>query len=226
MVRRSLAILAALSFIACATMSGAAAAGNPLGFYVGAEAGRATLQNDFEDPYGGGGPGQTAARDGLGWDVLVGIRPIRWVAAEVQYIDFGRTHIGSSYLHIFNGQPVMPDFFDGANGHSHAAAAFGVAYLPLSWGVELFGKLGVSRLRTSYSYAGYFPDACVVNTNSGTCTTVGQVSGKINSGETDLAYGGGVQFHLDMFAFRVEYQAVNSQFGTPALLSAGFTWTP
>lgn len=183
---RSYAILATLSFIACASMPDARAAADPLGFYVGAELGNATLQNDFEDPYGGAA-GQTATRHGLGWDVLIGIRPIRWVGAEVQYIDFGRTHIGSSYLDTSNGQPVLPDFFDGANGHSNAAAAFAVAYLPLPWQFELFGKLGASRLRTYYSYAGYFPDVCVVNTTTGTCTTVGQVSGKVNSGETDLA---------------------------------------
>ncbi|MGA7537544.1 MAG: hypothetical protein WBW93_02125 [Steroidobacteraceae bacterium] len=126
----------------------------------------------------------------------------------------------------YDGQPVEPDFFDGANGHSSATAAFAVAYLPLPWRFELFGKVGASRLRTSYSYAGYFPDECVVNTNNGACTPVGHVYGKVVTGETDLAYGGGVQFHFGAFALRVEYQALNSQFGTPALLSAGLVWTP
>jgi len=226
MVYRSYSIPAILSLAAFAGMTVAAAAEDPLGFYVGAELGHATLQNQFENPYAGGGIGQTATRSGLGWDAFIGIRPVRWLGAEVQYMDFGRTHIGSSYIHTFNGRPVLPDFLDGANGHSYAAAAFAVAYLPLSRRLELFAKLGASRLRTSYSYAGYFPDVCLVNTTTGTCTTVGQVSGKVNSGETDLAYGGGLRFQIDAFALRLEYQRLNSRFGTPALVSAGFTWEP
>lgn len=43
-----------------------------------------------------------------------------------------------------------------------------------------------------------------------------------------LAYGGGVQFRFGAFATRLEYDAVDSksQFGTPALISVGVTWTP
>ena len=121
---------------------------------------------------------------------------------------------------------MLPDFFDGASGHSDAIAAFMVAYVPLPSRFELFGKVGASRLWTSYSYAGYFPDTCVVNTTNGTCTPVGQVSGRVNSGETAFAYGAGIQYHVGSLALRVEYQALNSQFGTPALVSAGIAWTP
>lgn len=226
MAYRSHSILAVLGLIAYAGTTAAMAAEDPLGFYAGAEVGNATLQSGFEDPYGGGGPPQMTTRHGLGWNALIGIRPIRWVGVEIQYIDFGRTHLGSSYIHTFNGQPVMPDFFGGADGRSDATAAFAVAYLPLQGGFELFGKVGASRLWTSYRFSGYFPDVCVVNTSAGLCTPVGQVAGTVDSAETDLAYGGGIQFHVGAFALRVEYQAFDSQFGTPALLSAGLTWAP
>lgn len=191
MARRSKAILAALSFMACPSVTEVLAAGNPLAFYTGAGLGVATPQNTFEDPYS---PGRTVSGHEFGWDALVGIRPIRWAGAEAQYLDFGRTHLGPS---------------------------------PLPWRhpwLDLFGKVGVSHLWASYSYSAYYPDVYVCNTTR-QCSSVGHVAGTVHADETDLAYGGGIQVHFGALAVRAEYQALDSKFGTPALVSIGLTCT-
>ena len=78
--------LAALTAIAACGTSVAAWADNPVGFYIGAGAGESEIRSD-DSSYGL--PGyyndyQTA------WQGLLGIRPIKLLGLEAEYIDFGQ----------------------------------------------------------------------------------------------------------------------------------------
>lgn len=230
MARRSRALLATIGLMACAGATNAQSARNPLGFYVGAGLGDATPQRNFEDPYA---PGFPANGHALGWDALVGIRPIRWVGAELQYLDFGHTHIGPASRDEYIGEGPGPDVFYGGDQHTRAAAAFAVGYLPLPWQspwLDVFGKVGVAQTWTSASYSVNYPDASFCNTPNpagySTCSPIGQASGTYTKHETDLGYGGGLQVHFGSFAARAEYLSFDSKFGNPALLSVGVIWTP
>src|SRR5882757_6942195 len=80
-ISRALVTLSALS--ACAA---SASADNLLGLYAGAGVGQSTVRSDRGfDPYypGDSHPHHTA------WKVLAGIRPLPFVGAEAEYIDFG-----------------------------------------------------------------------------------------------------------------------------------------
>jgi len=67
---------------------------------------------------------------------LVGIRPLPFLGAEVDYIDFGHPR------GTLNGQQ--------ANASLKGAAAFGILYLPVPV-VDVYAKAGVARLESSLS---------------------------------------------------------------------------
>lgn len=215
MARQSKVILAALGFTACAFAANALADGNPVGFYAGAGLGSATPENTFQDIYGRyAGSGHE-----FGWDAFAGIRPIPWLGAEVQYLDFGHAHFGNPEVYGGPGTPY------GAAGHSQAAAAFAVGYLPLQWAypwLDVYGKVGVAELWNSYHYT-----LSYVCTATGPCAPPEDASDSVTSSETDLAYGVGIQVRFGAFAMRAGYEALDSKFGnSPALFSIAAVWTP
>lgn len=185
---------------------------NPLGVYVGAGLGRATLNDAQFDQYGDffhhfdGQP--------LGWNALVGIRPISFLGAEAEYIDFGDTHAGIGPA--FVTETASQQFLGGAI-HDRAAALFAVGYLPLPvpW-IEPFGKLGFGQIWQHSSFAGTYNEQ--------------QLSGSETTHPSGTAYGGGVQFHFQQLAVRAQYERIsgNRSFGgwdNPSLLSVGVNWT-
>jgi hypothetical protein len=81
---------AALAMTAVGALGGSAAAwaANPLGAYIGAGAGVSNVGNDNYYNYGyNGGYGNEFA-----WKGMIGIRPIAFVGAELEYIDFGSSN--------------------------------------------------------------------------------------------------------------------------------------
>ncbi len=192
----------AIATVCCA----AQAANGPFGFYVGAGLGIGTPENLSVDPFG-----QYVHRNELGWDAVVGLRPIPWLGGELQYLDFGHTRLGP--LPPFGtpfGQPTSPY---ASEGHTYAAGAFAVGYLPMSFVppyFELFGKLGVVRLWYPLAYYSVLP-AGIANASQS---------------QTDLAYGGGLQLHLGAFAVRAEYEMIDATFGNPSLFTVGVIWAP
>src|SRR3984957_6188080 len=135
MKRISGTLLTILTVGACAA-STAALADNLAGFYVGGGVGYSTIRSD--DP-AYGLPGyfndhQTA------WKAIVGVRPIPFVGAEFEYIDFGQPGNHGDRYNIAN---------DGLDSHPRAEALFGVAYLPLPIPFfDVYGKAGMARLQT------------------------------------------------------------------------------
>src|ERR1700722_12512958 len=92
MKRISGTLLATLVVGACAA-STAALADNAAGFYLGAGVGYSTVRSD--DP-AYGYPGYFNDHE-TAWKVMAGVRPIPFVGAEAEYIDFGQPSLHGYY---------------------------------------------------------------------------------------------------------------------------------
>jgi hypothetical protein len=181
-------------------------------YYVGASVGQSSFETDFFS-YAGGPAGFHG--ESLGWKVLLGARPLSFLGAEIEYIDFGETHSGAI------GEITS------ASGEARGGAAFAVGYLPMPTpNIDVFGKLGAARYRVAYRYSGNFPNTCIVNPATGQCTVVGQATVSGASDATGLAYGIGAQYHFGSFAVRAEMEKFSTTESStaPSLLSVGLTY--
>src|SRR5277367_2278074 len=205
MKRISGTLLATLAVGACAA-STAALADNPAGFYLGAGVGYSTVRSD--DP-AYGYPGYFNDNE-VAWKVMAGVRPIPFVGAEAEYIDFGQpgSHYGYYDVNYY-----------GYDSHPRAGVLFAVGYLPLPIPFfDIYGKAGVARLETD------------VTTTSSSCspgTVCPQPTYSYRHDETEnkFAYGVGVQSKFWGVSFRAEYERISSTYGDPDALTAGATWT-
>ncbi len=225
MTLRTFAVLASLALLGCMALSGPALAddaesdSNTVGYYIGAGLGISHLHQSFFDQ--GALTERSFDNDRTGWKVLVGLRPIEWLGAEIEYVDFGSAHIGPSPLSPA-GAANSGEFY-GAHASATAGAGFAVAYLPLPPWVDLFGKLGVSRLETRYSYSGNYPNTFI--NCATTCVPLGPFGTAQDNADTSFAVGIGAQVHFGQFAARLE----GERFGgpdSPYLISIGITWAP
>ncbi len=220
-MRQSVGICMGLLLVCAATCSNALAAGNPLGFYTGVGLGVGLPQGNQSNPFGAE---PFFRSSNLGWDALVGVRPIRWLGAELQYMDLGYSSLTSRGCYFSSCavahsiRPSYPYTLSIQGGHSFAGAAFAVVYLPLpfmpSW-LDLFGKVGTAWLWAPYTSLASVPSL-----------GLRFLGGSPDHEGNDLAYGGGMQIHFGAFAFRTEYQVIDAIIGNPALLTVGVTWTP
>jgi hypothetical protein len=222
MAVRTMAWIAGFALIGSALSANAMADGsvlglyNPLGLYLGAGVGRSSInQTDF-DQFGS----SFDHIDGqpLGWNAVIGVRPIPFLGAELEYIDFGNTHVGPFAAYNANQ-------FLAGEARDQAAAVFAVGYLPLPipW-VEPFVKLGWAQMWEHDSYSGIY-DGVYVNG-----APLGLESASQNTRPSGTAYGGGVQFHFEQLAVRAQYERISGErsFGgwnNPDLLSVGLSWT-
>jgi opacity protein-like surface antigen len=200
-------MIAALGALAASTR---ARADDPLEFYVGAGFGEAHVR---ESKYivGDTNYDYSFSEGHAAWKLSAGIRPLALLGVELEYIDFGNP----------SDRPL------GLGGLSRvdarAGAAFGVGYLPLPLPyVDVYGKLGVARLRTR---ATEVPPPAVCPTAEPACTVVFAPPFDITDWSTDLAYGFGVQGKWGSFALRAEYERIAANAGNPDLLSVGVTVT-
>jgi hypothetical protein len=188
------ALLSAFA-ITLGTASASASDLNPLGFYIGAGVGQAqdtytTLGSDDRD---------------TGWKVVGGLRPLPFLGAEAEHLDFGRQTF------LDPGQAGV--------ARAHADGLFAVGYLPLlPRTLDLFAKVGGERVHTAAD--GVF--GCV-GTGPVTCNAIGILH--VSEIESDFAYGGGIQARLRPLGLRVEYERTDTRFGHPGLLSFGVTFT-
>jgi hypothetical protein len=205
MKRISRTLMAMLAVGACAA-STAALADNPAGFYLGAGVGYSTVRSD--DP-SYGLPGyyndhQTA------WKVMAGVRPIPFVGAEFEYIDFGQPSGHNGYYN---------SAYYGLDSHPRAPALFAVGYLPLPVPFfDIYAKAGVARLET---------DVTTTVIPNCTQTPCSQQPYSFRHDETanKIAYGVGVQSKYWGVSFRAEYERISSTYGDPDALTVGATWT-
>jgi len=220
-VRPRIALLHVISVLGFMCLHPAFAQSTPFGLYAGLGVGRSTLGNSFiaRDPFNA----TPFAQSELGWKALIGVRPIPWVGAELQYMDFGTSRTRPEPADIVDG--VNHGQFLGGSAAERAGALFGVGYLPLPPGwPEFFGKVGWARLSGSYSYTGDY------NVATPTGTTYSAVYTRQTADSRGLAFGAGVQTLLGGMRLRVEYERVNGSQNNgprekPTLISATLLWS-
>ncbi len=204
--------VAALSVLAiCAAAP--ARADNLLGFYAGAGIGESTVRSDygFDPDYPvDSHPHHTA------WKVVAGVRPIPFLGAEAEYIDFG--HPDSTDSYSVDGRYRGLE----ADSHPKAGVLYGVGYLPLPVVplVDIFAKVGVARLETNLNT--YSPGPCTATDVGGNCALV---QSRQHAWQTKAAYGAGAQVHFFGLAVRGEYERISSTFGDPDAFMVSATWS-
>jgi len=119
-------MIALMPLLAVLLGGGAAQAANT-GFYLGgalgqSESGVRNSNLNFKD------------RDS-GWVLIGGVRPLSLLAAELNYVDLGKSAIGS------------------AQAKSKAVAGFIVGYLPIPV-IDIYGKVGLASWKTDASAPG------------------------------------------------------------------------
>jgi hypothetical protein len=201
-----------LAAAVAAGVSTEASADNVIGAYVGAGVGASNVGNSNYYDYGyyGGYHDNDVA-----WKAIFGVRPIPFAGAEAEWLDFGSGNGNNGYY----GNNY---FYSNSSSHPKAAILYGVGYLPLPIPyLDVFGKLGAARLQndiTTYAYpSGYCPppySACA-----------SPIAYRTDQWNWDFAWGAGVQFKWQDFAFRAEYERIDSQFGDPAAATVSATWT-
>lgn len=202
-------------------MEPAFAQSGPFGLYAGLGVGRSTLGRSFVvlEPY----DATPFAQSELGWKGLIGVRPIPWVGAELEYIDFGSSRVGTQPAVIVHG--VNNGQFLGGSAAERAGALFAVGYLPLPPGwPEFFGKAGWARLSGAYSYTADY------NVVTPTETTFSPAYTRQTVNSRGLAYGAGVQTHMGGWSLRAEYERLNGSQNSgprerPTLVSASVVWS-
>lgn len=113
------------------------------------------------------------------WKAFAGVRPLNWLAAEMDYIDLG-SGSGSAATDVGN----VPSHADGT-----ALAAYALGFLPIPLPVvDVYGKVGLARWK--------------LNGNIGSL-------GSLSTNGTEFAWGIGVQAHISMIGARLEYENFN-----------------
>jgi opacity protein-like surface antigen len=137
--------------------------------------------------------------------VMVGLRPISLLGAELAYIDFG---------HPTGNINATP-----ADAYIKGAAAFGLLHLPVPV-VDVFVKAGLARLQSSVNTTN-------VKIGVGSCTIADPNCAlfRLDRTNTSFAGGAGAQVKFGSLAVRAEYERFNAAGGNPSLFSLGLTWT-
>ena len=137
----------------------------------------------------------------LGWNAVIGVRPIPFLGAEAEYIDFGNKRL--------NARSAL------SGGRQHGSNSWAVKpttvrrrYLPSA----------ICRCR----FPGWSPSRSSAGRRSGNTTTiqastailvngvpVGQATAPQNTHPSGAAYGGGVQFHFSQLAVRAQYERIS-----------------
>jgi len=180
-----------------------------LGLYLGAALGEAHVRTEKEisgdTDYDYRFDGQHSA-----WKVAAGIRPISPLGVELEYINFGNPSAGLSNIGL--GGLTRAD--------QKAVALFGLGYLPIPVPfLDVYGKLGIARLRTTTTVASPVP-FCPV-----TAIPCGATTYSMSDWSTNVAYGAGVQGKIGTLAIRAEYERISASGGNPDIISLGVTWT-
>lgn len=128
--------------------------------------------------------------EGTSWKAFAGIRPIKLLAVEADYLDLGNGHTAETVspnrcADLYN--LGLPCGFD-AHSHGTAYAGYLAGFLPIpfpKW--DIYAKAGAAHWKL---------DGYIVQ---------GATSGFSESG-TDFAWGSGVQVHITQFGARFEYE--------------------
>jgi Outer membrane protein beta-barrel domain len=194
-----LALILGLSW-ACAR----AADSDPSGFYIGGAVGRSDVRLTI--PYL---PEPFADFDehATGGKLLAGIRPASFLGAEFEYVYFGHP----------NRTVTLGQYASHSDILKRAPALSSLLYLPIPVpNLGVYAKTGAGRLGSSGSS---------YSTCTGLCPQIIIPPLRTSGTETEFLYSAGVQVKFSMLAYRVEYERVNDNQGSPDLLSVGVLWT-
>jgi opacity protein-like surface antigen len=181
-----------------------------LGFYVGAAIGESHVRT-AQEIVGDTDYDYKFDEQHSAWKVIAGIRPISPLGVEFGYIDFGNPR---------NAQTIF-GFGGLTQADAKAWTLFGLAYLPLSVPfLDVYGKLGIARLRTTSTEVGPVPDCPAGFVPCGPPSTF-----TTSDWSTNFAYGAGIQGQFGAVAIRAEYERISASGGNPDLVSLGATWT-
>ncbi len=209
-------VICVLGYVACAPAS----AVDVLGLYAGGAVGQARVEaGNLLDPGAAFGTTPTSGnfkRNHSAFKVMVGVRPISLVGAEVAYLDLGHPGGITGTIPIGGAVPISTDVT------MKGSAAFGVLYLPVPI-VDVYVKAGIARLQTIEN------STFTLSAPYGTCVIGGgphcQFSSRQDVTNTGFAGGAGAQFKFGSLAVRGEYERFGAAGGHPSLFSLGLTWT-
>jgi hypothetical protein len=176
--------LASALLVGALGVSAAQAAEPPvLGPYIGISGTQARFDSDSFDI-------DDVDDEDTGWKGIVGYRFAPFFGAEAAYVDFGQTDVPEDAIQQFRA-------------NAKGLTAFGLGIVPVG-PVELFGKLGASRVKSRGRIGGAdFSDA-----------------------DTKLAYGAGVQLALRNVGLRAEWEKFDTDtIGNLKVVSLGVTYT-
>jgi hypothetical protein len=115
------------------------------------------------------------------WKAYAGVRPLKWLAVEADYIDLGSA--SSTYNTGLFGETGYSD----VTGYTWGAYVVGFLPIPLPM-VDVFGKAGAAFSRLDFT--SYQPGAGLSFASTG----------------TEFAWGIGVQAHISIVGARLEYE--------------------
>ena len=148
------------------------------------------------------------------WSVRLGIRPIRFVGAEVEYFDLGSATLATSPIPF--GQFSLYQTYD---VKMKGAGVYGLLYLPLPLPLlDVYAKAGVARV-----------DSTLVVTNRcipspGLCGVDPPFLFRNSGTDTRAAYGAGAQLKFGSLRVRAEYLRFDAAGAHPSLATLGVGW--
>jgi len=204
-MRRLTIFWSAVSWL-CFSAHSARAQQSPLGLYVGAGVGTATIRQDPEQDTGYYG----LTREDFGWNAFIGVRPLPYLGAEIAYLDFGSV----------NPRGYYPGIYILEHAAANAPAGFAVGYLPVQPWWDFYLKAGAARLHRTWDFT--------AESECGPCAIAFQPY-LGSTTKWDFAWGVGTQLKLGPMALRLGYERINASgsanAGDPDLLSVGISWT-
>jgi len=183
---------------------------NPLGLYVGAGGGRADLRADPRHYFDSCSDFNCSNAAVAGWTAFVGIRPLPFLGAELQYLDFGHTT-----------QEITGAGNDPYTQRARALAIFATGTVPLP-SVDLYAKVGAGRVRREVSALMLDGQECILNYHPG-CV----LGFPVETTVTRFGWGLGARFKLpklSSLALQAEYVRFSAPDGDPDLLSVALLW--
>ena len=200
-----------LAAFICALLPIRQAEAELIGAYVGGAVGQSHVEAAGQQVRAGGNVFFDTGRfdePHAAYKLMVGIRPIPLLGAELDYMDLG--HPSGS----FNADPAKVSM----KGES----AFGVIYLPVPT-IDLFLKAGLARMQSQVNGTGHFAPYCPPY--SACPLYVGIAHFQLDRTNTGFAAGAGAQYKFGPWAVRTEYERFNAAGEHPSLLSLGVTWS-
>jgi hypothetical protein len=181
-----------------AAIGTARAADGLLGLYIGGSIGRSDIHLDSSWTATATGADEVVVRP-TGWTASVGVRPLQYLGAELQYLDFGKGQWDRSAGNTLTGLQVPVS----TNLHTNAEALAAVLYAPIPVSFfDLYAKLGPAHWHSTANGEIYGLPC------PNTIPNCGQIAVKpVKQDSTDLVYGAGLQFKLGPGAVRLEYES-------------------